>query len=192
MRFAQVLQEVAAAHNVTVTSRSSEIDGYAFCVGLERTLPGEGMPSEEAPDDNAPTESKQLDWESHHIIDVAASITYLIKGAIHRPKRPAWTRQHMFSLDILPLAALLDPYRDRRASDQRDKVFALLGMSTDCATVNLLPDYTTTWEDLFNRLVRSFVGSHTSVAIRSKGPVAIIRAKGWVVGLVFDVERGTT
>ncbi|KAK3366273.1 heterokaryon incompatibility protein-domain-containing protein [Lasiosphaeria ovina] len=167
-----VLQEVAAARHIIVASRSSEMDGYAFSVGLEKTLLVRTPPAEDAPSDEPPPDQA----------NPLGSLTYLMKGAVHRAKRPAKTMlQKRFYLDIPPLAALLDLYHARKATDQRDRVFALIGLGSD-------------HEDLFHRLANSLVstGAAASVGIQAKGPIAIIRAKGWAAGVVVNAERGET
>jgi hypothetical protein len=50
-------------------------------------------------------------------------------------------------LDFLPLGELLELFHTRKASDQRDKVFALLGVSHTTSVLGppLQLDYTLTW-----------------------------------------------
>ncbi|KAK4119888.1 HET-domain-containing protein [Parathielavia appendiculata] len=79
------------------------------------------------------------------------SVAYLINGAIFRPKY-ATSRPDRFSLDIRPLGKLMDMYHNREATDCRDKVYALLGMSSDdYISTGLSPDYDkTSWKELFH------------------------------------------
>ncbi len=61
------------------------------------------------------------------------SVIYLIRGAIFRPRHGGGeaVQSGSFSLDICPLSELVDMYHNRKATERRDKVYALLGMSSD-------------------------------------------------------------
>ena len=118
-----MLQEVAAARHVAIMCGSTEIDGYAFCLGVKSL--------------------KLLDTASPEIeLQVLPSVIYLIERAGLRPKHIA-NLQEGFSLEILPLSELVDMFHTRQATDPRDKVYALLGMSlNDPSKATLQPDYT--------------------------------------------------
>jgi len=79
-------------------------------------------------------------------------------------------------------------YYTREATDRRDKVFALLGMSSDdpsaVEAARLLPDYNIEWEELFKRLIRFILGGQVSIRTWPGREMAIIQAKGWVLGVV--------
>ncbi|KAK1775993.1 heterokaryon incompatibility protein-domain-containing protein, partial [Copromyces sp. CBS 386.78] len=106
-----VLQEVAAARHILIKCGSAEIDGFAFCSGL-----------------NALNLSNELPADLWAQI---LSVTYLIRGAIFRPKY-ATSQSDNFSLDIRPLGELIEMYHTRKATKRRDKVYALLdGLSDD-------------------------------------------------------------
>ncbi|GAW25193.1 putative het domain protein [Rosellinia necatrix] len=162
-----VLQEVAAARQVLIMCHSTEIDGYTFCLGL----------------DVLKLASKNLDTQS--LIDSAA---YLIRGAIFRPKCMA-DRSDWFSLNIRPLVELIEIYHNREATDRRDKVYALLGMSSDdYIPAGLSPDYKILWKDLFCQLVQSIIGKHASVQTWGEEEIALIQSKGCVLGVVSSVR----
>ena len=82
------------------------------------------------------------------------SIAYLIRGAILRPKhtlRPLGGA----SLNIRPLGELIDMFHTQKASILVDKVYALLGMSSDNpSSAGLLPNYEMPWEELFKDLIK--------------------------------------
>ncbi|KAH7186551.1 heterokaryon incompatibility protein-domain-containing protein [Fusarium oxysporum] len=162
-----VLQEVAAARQVLIMSRSAEIDGYAFCSGLNAlnfTSPDSDMQSR------------------------IRSAAYLIKGAIFRPKI-ATSRFDRFSLDIRTLGELVDMYHNRKATDRRDKVYALLGMSSDDhIPADLSPDYEISWKDLLHRLVKFLLGKQASVETWEERETAVIKSMGCVLGEVFLVQ----
>lgn len=76
--------------------RSTEIYGYAFCLGLEKL---------------------ELDPNPQGLV---LSVADLIKGAVLRPKH-AKSRAHRFSLDIGPLGQLIDMFQNREATDPREE-----------------------------------------------------------------------
>jgi hypothetical protein len=89
---------------------STEIDGYAFCLGLNPL---------------------KLSYEACPDLQVLIrSVTYLIRGAIFRSEH-ATSPSSRFSLDIRPLGELIDMYHTHEATELRDKVYALLGMSSN-------------------------------------------------------------
>ena len=55
-------------------------------------------------------------------------------------------------------------FHTRQASDVRDKVYALLGMSSDNPDeAGLLPNYEVSWKNLFQQLVKFVLGKDISV-----------------------------
>ncbi len=106
---------------------STEIDGYAFCLGLKSLL-----------------NSQKLSYTAFPELRSLPSLITLIERAGLRPK-------HITnSLELCPLAELVDMFHTRQASDLRDKVYALLGMSSDNpGKAGLQPDYKISWEKLF-------------------------------------------
>ena len=105
------------------------IDGYAFCLGLDLL--------------------KDF-YEAHPDLQgLIGSVTYLIRGAIFRPNY-ATSTPGGFSLDICPLGELIDMYHTHKATKRHDKVYALLGMSSDDPSeAGLQPDYTASSRELF-------------------------------------------
>ncbi len=152
-------------------SRSTDIEGYAFCSGLSAL----GLASK--------------DPDTHNRIRSAA---YLIKGAVLRPKH-ATSRTDRFSLDIRPLGELIDMYHNREATDRRDKVFALLGMSSDDhIPIGLLPNYSIPWGDLLRQLVQFLIGKETLLQTWDDEEVAVLKSRGLVLGTVSQVPKGGT
>lgn len=149
---------------------TTEIDGYAFCLGVD-LLKGFYV--------------AQADLQS-----LIRSVTYLIKGAIFRSKSRA-------SQDICSLGELIDMYHTHEATKPHDKVYALLGMSSDGASkTDLLPNYMVPWEELFQRLTKFLLCEETSVDIwRDKkiaAEIAVIKSKGCVLGKVSSVRSDIT
>jgi hypothetical protein len=165
--YIQIIQEVAAARHVIIMCGSTEIDGYAFCLGLElfkgffKDYPGLQGP-----------------------ID---SVTYLIRGAIFRPKYATSTLGRV-SLDICLLGELMDMYHTHKATIRHDKVYALLGMSSDnLSKANLSPNYGVPWKELLQRLVKFLLCEQISVETWDNRELAIIKSKGGVIGQVSSV-----
>ncbi|KAF4422623.1 Heterokaryon incompatibility protein 6 [Colletotrichum fructicola] len=162
-----VLQEVAASRHVLIMCHLTEMDGHAFCQGLSAM------------------DLSSLDRTTQ---TRARSAIYLIKSATLRPKQTLHT-PGVFSLGIRALGELIDLYHTRNATDRRDKIYALLGMSTDTYP-ELKPDYRISWKDLFCRLVRTFVPEAASVSTRNGCETALIQTKGRILGTVSSVETG--
>ncbi|KAL7789842.1 hypothetical protein V8C37DRAFT_411156 [Trichoderma ceciliae] len=117
----RVLQEIATARHVIITCGSMEIDGNIFCLGI-----------------NALKLSYGADPDLQSLIHTT---TYLIRRTVFLPKG-AISQAGRISLDMHPLAELIKMYHTREASDCRDKVYALLGMSSDTqSSSGLSPDY---------------------------------------------------
>jgi hypothetical protein len=176
-----VLQEVAAARHVVIICGSAEIDGYTFCLGL----------------DSLPVTGDYM--EIHNRI---RSASYLIKGAIFRPKSTIRSLDR-FSLEIRSLGELVDMYHARDATNPLDKVYALLGMSSDNYIPDgLLPDYSISWRELFYRLVKFLLGEQVLVEIVEEkiedtrmelgNKIAAIKGKGCILGEVSSVRSDGT
>jgi hypothetical protein len=116
------------------------------------------------------------------------TVTYLIRGAILRPKGSGEVSQ-----DICPLGELIDMYHTHEATLRHDKVYALLGMSSDDARkANLSPDYIVPWKDLFERLIRFLLCKQISVEASPNQSIAFIKSPGWIVGKVSSVRSDIT
>jgi len=166
-----VLQEVAAARSVLIKCGSTEIDGYAFSVALNST-----------PFD-------YIYETSLHIRSVIRSVTFLVRGAVFRRKKVPRSSGR-FSLCIHPMGELIEMYHSRKATIRHDKVFALLGMSSDDPiAAGLLPDYKISWEILMGRLVRFLLGGEISVETWPETEMAVIKSKGSVLGQVSSAEH---
>ncbi|QYS99735.1 HET domain-containing protein [Trichoderma simmonsii] len=159
-----VLQEVAAAQHIVMMCGSIRIDGYAFCLGLPSLLQYKDIPS--------------------HI----RSVTYLMRGCIFRPKYSVNSLGGI-SLDIRPLGALIDMYHTHEATERHDKIFALLGMSSNDPTNHgLLPNYNTPWDNLMAQLLKFILGERIFVKSWMQQQAAVVFAKGCVIGIVSSVQ----
>ncbi|KAK1254127.1 hypothetical protein MKX08_008122 [Trichoderma sp. CBMAI-0020] len=160
-----MLQEVAAARQVLMMFHSMDMDGFAFCTGLT---------------------ALNNDFKDPDAQNRIRSAAYLIKGAGLRPKHLA-TFSDRFSLKICPLGERVDMYHTRKAKDLRDKIYALLGMSSD-ALSGLLLNYNMLWRDLFRQLVHFLVGEQALVETWDDQQVAVIKHTGCVLGKVVSVS----
>jgi hypothetical protein len=144
---------------------STEIDGQTFCLGLDSLKPYETSP----------------DLQS-----LILPVTYLIRGAIFRPKHTNWSSST--SLEIRPLGELIDMYHTHEATLRYDKVYALLGMSSDNPiAAGLSPDYKVSWEQRFQQLVKFVLGKDISVETCEDCQRAVIKSKGCLLGWVSSV-----
>ncbi|RYP07916.1 hypothetical protein DL765_008986 [Monosporascus sp. GIB2] len=75
------------------------------------------------------------------------------------------------------------------ATERRDKVYALLGMSSDPNIAGLSADYEISWRQLFQRLVNFLISDEVSVDTWDDKEIAIIKGKGCVLGEVSSVKR---
>ena len=145
---------------------STVIDGYTFYLGVTRF------------------------YEAH--LDLESSIrpiTSLIRDAIFRPKH-AISSPGRASLKIRPLGELIDMFHTYKASLPVDKVYALLGMSSDDpSTAGLLPNYKVPWKELFKDLVKFVLGKDVSVETSKDSQRAVIKSKGCILGQVSSIKR---
>jgi hypothetical protein len=159
----QVLQEVAAARQVQIICGSAEVDGHAFCLGLEYLNQALHIP--------------------------ANQVIFLIRGAIFRPRHIS-RKQERFSLNICSLGELIDMYHGHQASELHDKVYALLGMCLDdLSAAGLAPDYNLQWSQVMQRVVKFLLGDHASVQSWDDKDIAVIRSEGCVLGKVTSTEN---
>jgi hypothetical protein len=164
----QVLQEVAAARSILITCGSAEIDGHAFCLGVEPLMRS----------CNAPLDLQRLIY----------SVTYLIRKAIFRPRRLSWV-----SSEVYPLSELIDMYHTHEATLHSDKVYALMSMSSDgFLKTDLSPDYDVPWTVLFERLVRHTLGEDMSVNALPASESVKIDGGGYILGRISSIQAGTT
>ena len=76
-------------------------------------------------------------------------------------------------------------YHTHEATVLHDKVYALLGMSSDDPSDSgLSPDYKVSWEELFQRLVKFLLGRQVSVKTWAGTDMAVIKSKGCILGEV--------
>ena len=151
---------------------SVQIEAQAFCTGL-----------------------KILDVSAMKNIGLQGLIApalYLMRGAISRPKC-GWSDEK--SLRLRPLGELIDMFHSHKAYKLRDRVYALLGMSTDGYNANdeagksrIFPDYRTPWNIVMDNVIRFTLSREVDVEAAVDHPVAGILAKGITLGIVQSVS----
>jgi hypothetical protein len=101
----QVLQEVAAARSILIKCGPIEIDGHAFCAGVD---------------------ASKLSYNTRPDLQaLIPQIVYLIRGAVFRPRHES-TSSGGLSLGIRPLGELVDMYHTRKAPSLSTKFMLCL------------------------------------------------------------------
>jgi hypothetical protein len=75
-------------------------------------------------------------------------------------------------------------YHSRHATIRHDKVFALLGMSSDLLPADLSPNYGIQWHVLLKRVVAFLLGNQVTVETWPDTEMAVIRGRGVIIGKV--------
>lgn len=141
----------------------AEMNGYAFCSGLNKL---------------------ELSYAHPDLQSLIRSVTYLIRGAIFRPK---YAKSPSSGIS---LGELIDMYHTRKSTVPSDKVYALLGMSSDDPNAaGLSPDYTVPWRTLFQRLIEFILPIEVFVETCDQGEIAVIKSKGCILGHVSLLEN---
>jgi hypothetical protein len=113
-------------------------------------------------------------------------LTNLIERAGLRPKYTTNSSER-YSLEIHSLAELVDIFYTCQASDPRNKIYTLLGISSDNpGKADLQPDYTISWEELFQKLIQFILSNN--IVINTFDPRPAIKSKGYILGQVFSVR----
>jgi hypothetical protein len=95
------------------------------------------------------------------------------------------------SFEIAPLGELLNMFENHEATDQRDKIYALLGLSSDNAsTPDLRPDYTKSWSTLFKQVASHILGSSATISVVEGKSQAVVSEFGSALGLIADCKQG--
>jgi hypothetical protein len=117
-------------------------------------------------------------------------VTHLIRGAIFRPTYP-WLSTR--SEGICPFGELVDMFHNHEATKSHDKVYALLGMSSnDMSRSSLLPNYSILFEELFQQLVKFILSDKVDIKTCDNKEAAVIAAKSYVLGSIISVEDFTS
>jgi hypothetical protein len=82
-------------------------------------------------------------------------------------------------------------YHSRQATIRHDKVFALLGMSSDLLPADLLPNYGIQWHVLLKRVVTFLLGNQVTVETWPDTEMAVMSSRGGVIGRVSSATQGS-
>ncbi|KAE8358705.1 heterokaryon incompatibility protein-domain-containing protein [Aspergillus caelatus] len=154
-----VLQEVHAAQDILVMCGNTKIHGYTFSSGLK----------------NLSLSLLRL-AQIYRVWLVRLSI--FMRGAIFRPGTTS-------SSGTLSLGELIDMYHARAATKKHDKVYALLGMSSDTP---LLPDYKLPWSAVLQQVITYIFSGKPSVRIWPQQDLALIQSRGHILGQRLEVK----
>lgn len=129
-------------------------------------------------------------WDSRDLEKLVQSTIHLIQGAGLRPRREKLTSSRYY-LRLSPLCRLVNMYYQREATYRPDKIYALLGMSSDDpGAAGFLPEYGIPWEEVFRRFVRCILGSDRAlVTAWDDSDIVVIGGKGCVLGIVEWAEQ---
>ncbi|GLA64748.1 hypothetical protein AtubIFM56815_007774 [Aspergillus tubingensis] len=153
-----VLQEVGVARSIYIMCGSVKINGHALGEGLKKI----GLPSKYQ--------------------EKIGPVAFLIKGALLRPNYEPGSR------GTLTIGELVGMYCYHDATEQHDKIYALLGLSADTMTPALMPNYALPWNTVFNQ-VTNHMFPGCSVETWPGSDIAIIRGVGWVLGHIWSVRH---
>lgn len=79
----------------------------------------------------------------------------------------------------------MDIFHARRTTDQRDKVFALLGRCLgDPRVANLVPDYNAPWKSVFEKAIAFSLSNQVTIRSHAEKEFAMISSMGQVLGQV--------
>ena len=91
----------------------------------------------------------------------------------------------MSSPSRVSLGELIDMYHNREATRRHDKIYALLGMSSEGpSAAGLSPNYQVSWKELLQRLVGFLLCKEISVETWNEKEIAVIKTKGFILGQV--------
>jgi hypothetical protein len=168
---AQVVQEVAVAKAVSVLCGDAELTGAIFTIGLQMALTMLNL-KRERPQPIAPV--LRLMDKSNASFQVLRKLADLdLSSAVP-------------SFDILPLGQLLEMFQNYEATDRRDRVYALLGLSSDNhISPGMRPDYQRSWSSLFKDVVAHVLGPTANVATWDHREKAAITCMGCPLGTVL-------
>lgn len=139
---------------------SVPINGHTFCEGIG-----------------------QLELPTH-IQRVTYPVARLMKGAIFR------SIYDVNSCGDICLGQLIDMYHSHQATSKHDKVYALLGLSSDDPnTPSLKPNYNLPWIEVYRQTASYIFPGNCSVETWPDRDAAIIQGKGWVLARIDSVHE---
>ncbi|PVH96154.1 HET-domain-containing protein, partial [Periconia macrospinosa] len=153
-----ILQEVTAARSVVYKCGQAEMQSSTFISGVE------GL-------------SRPTDWELRNRI---GAFTMILKLSAYRENVKGQAH-----LNIDTLLHLVQRFHTYEATDLRDKIYALWGLSSDSKMMrNLQPDYGKPWKDLFEELGRTMFGAEAFSLAAPGSQTMLVRSISCALGKV--------
>jgi hypothetical protein len=133
-----------------------------------------------------------------HLVDTLNSVLNLMDRELTTTSRgkllsiDSWNRAGASSsLGMAPLTELLERFNMHDATDRRDKIYALLGLSNDLHKFPALwADYDKPWSDLLRDVVAQFLGPALSIYTWDEQEGAVITGSGCPLGTLFHKPDG--
>jgi hypothetical protein len=164
------VQEAAVARIVSVTCGDAETSGSIFASGMDMAL-------------------SLLRRNSTKYTSVPPVLMFMNQSSgpfpLLQKLADLQPTNSMPSFNVLPLGDLLRLFQGHEATDKRDKIYALLGLSSDNdVSPQLRPDYTKSWSTLFQQVITHVLGSSPTVKTDDDTEQAVIFESGSVLGTV--------
>ncbi|KAF2449124.1 HET-domain-containing protein [Karstenula rhodostoma CBS 690.94] len=171
-----IQQEVAAAQSFVFLYGDQQLAGYTFyeVVNSYRTLYVDDPDSPLLPEQ---IETQKALWGLHHPV-------------LHLIKWDADPYIQSTTLDILPLRHMVNMFHVHDATDPKDKVYALLGMSTvDASRPAVRVDYSKPWASIFTEIIQYILGNRVLIQTWNHRRIAWLSAKVFPLGRVAHLDR---
>lgn len=92
---------------------------------------------------------------------------------------------------MAPFTELLERFHMHHATDRRDKVYALLGLSNDVDHDSTLrADYSKSWGELLHDVVAHFLGTTVSITAWDEEEKAVVTGLGCPLGSLIVRQNG--
>ena len=155
------------ARHVSIICGPIEIEGHAFCLGFN---------------------SLNLSFKNSSGLGAfIRSVIYVISGATLRPKDASDLSSNS------TLSELLDMCHTREATIRHDKVYSLIGISSDDPiAAGFAPNYKLPWKTLFRQLVEFLLCKQVSVETWDESETAVVKSKGYFVSRVYMVKSDSS
>lgn len=151
---------MATARHIRILCGEKELDGYALYKGLHQLSKHTGV------------EHPSAHLLSQATFRSASSLAY-----------NSWPR---VSVGNYSLGELLDLYHEYGATKRHDKIYALLGMSTDVTKVGLKPDYSVPWLEIFRHVIQYLLSKSIHIRVWQNKAIATIHGQLSIIGSLTE------
>jgi hypothetical protein len=143
---------------------SQSLEGREFCLGLQT-----------------------LSMLNPGMTGIVVSLTYLVMHLL----KDKTSLKSSSRLNILPLRSLIDMFHNHGATNRRDKIFVLLGMSSEAFTTHQGRLQQVVEDALFHELIRVVVGDKAKILTWDDEEAALIHCFSCILGRVSNVSKAT-